>query len=208
MSRNDFTEYNNKGEIIGGDSGGVGGEDNPPELIEVGTLATMLAKTSQTIGQLFFVNANLGTNFTSQENKLYYWSGRTWQVSGETIELVAKQDLLKGMVLQISGSGATADFQAEKTTLTSDVDVIGIVANQDVLAGSWFTCAVSGIWEVASIVGTYTRGNYLKAHTTDGYAQQTTSESDQPFCRILENRTTIVLGTGIFALLNIISEIY
>jgi hypothetical protein len=176
--------------------------------IQVGTLTQMLAVTGMTEGAQFFVNKTAGTSFNSQENKLYYYSGRTWQVSGETIELVARVDLLKGMVLQISGTGSTADFQAEKTTLTADVDVIGIVANQDVLAGEWFTCAMSGIWEVASIVGTYTRGNYLKAHTTDGYAQQTTSESDQPFCRILENRTTIVLGTGVFALLNIIAEIY
>jgi len=199
-------EYNNQGELITG--GGDAGGGPQLEFITIGTLETMNAKTDNTVGELFFVNANLGTNFTSQENKLYFWSGRTWQVSGETIELVAKVDLLKGMVLQISGGGSTADFQAEKTTLTGDVDVIGIVVNQDVLAGEWFTCAISGIWEVASIVGTYTRGNYLKAHTTDGYAQQTGSESDQPFCRILENRSVNVLGTGVFALLNIIAEVY
>ncbi len=176
--------------------------------IEVGTLSQMLAKTGMTEGNQFFVNANAGTAFTSQENKLYYWSGRTWQVCGETIELVAKENLLKGMVLQISGTSSTADFQAEKTTTTGDVDVIGIVAHQDITAGEWFTCAISGIWEVASITGTYSRGNYLKAHTTDGYAQQTTSESDQPFGRILENRSVSVLGTGVFTLLNIISEVY
>lgn len=176
--------------------------------IEVGTLAQMLAKTGMSEGSQFFVNKNAGTAFTSQENKLYYWSGRTWQVSGETIELVAKENISKGMVLQISGTSSTSDFQAEKTTITGDVDVIGIVANQDILAGEWFTCAISGIWEVASITGTYTRGNYLKAHTTDGYAQQTTSESEQPFGRILENRSVSVLGTGVFTLLNIISEVY
>lgn len=176
--------------------------------IEVGTLATMLAKTGMTEGNQFFVNANLGTAFTSQENKLYFWSGRTWQVSGETVELLAKENLLKGQVLQISGSGATADFQAEKTTTTGDVDVIGIVANQDVTAGQWFTCATSGLWEVACIVDTYSRANYLKAHTTDGYAQETTSEADQPFAKILENRTVSVLGGKVFALLNIIAEVY
>ena len=176
--------------------------------IEVGTLAQMLSKTGMSEGNQFFVNANAGTSFTSQENKLYYYSGRTWQVSGETIELVAKENLLKGQVLQISGTGATADFQAERTTTTGDVDVIGIVANQDVAAGDWFTCAISGIWSVACITGTYTRGNYLKSHTTDGYAQQTTSESDQPFSRILENRSVNILGTGVFALLNIIAEVY
>ena len=176
--------------------------------IEVGTLATMLAKTGMTEGQQFFVNANLGTTFTSQENKLYYWSGRTWQVSGETIELLAKENLLKGQVLQISGSGATADFQAEKTTITGDVDVIGIVANQDITAGEWFTVAVSGLWEVACIAGTYNRQNYLIANTNDGYASQSTSEADQPFAKILENRTISVVGGKVWALLNIIAEVY
>ena len=70
--------------------------------IEVGTLAQMLAKTGMTPGTQFFVNANLGTNFTSQENKLYVYSGRCWGVPGETVELLAKQDLLRGQVLQIS----------------------------------------------------------------------------------------------------------
>ena len=176
--------------------------------IEVGTLATMLAKTGMTEGQQFFVNANLGTTFTSQENKLYYWSGRSWQVSGETIELLAKEDLLKGQVLQISGTGATADFQAEKTTITGDVDVIGIVANQDITAGEWFTVAVSGLWEVACIAGTYNRQNYLIANTNDGYASQSTSEADQPFAKILENRTISVVGGKVWALLNIIAEVY
>jgi hypothetical protein len=176
--------------------------------IQVGTLATMLALTGMTEGQQFFVNANTGTAFTSQENKLYFWSGRTWQVSGETVELLAKENLLKGQVLQISGSGATADFQAERTTTTGDVDVIGIVANKDITAGEWFSCATSGLWEVACIVDTYSRANYLKAHTTDGYAQQTTSEADQPFAKILENRSVGVLGGKVFALLNIIAEVY
>lgn len=177
--------------------------------IEVGTLEQMLLKTGMTEGQQFFVNANAGTTFTSQENKLYYWSGRTWQVSGETIELLAKENLEKGMVLQISGTGATADFQAEKTTTTGDVDVIGIVAHKDtIFAGDWFSVAVSGIWEVACISGTYSRQNYLKAHTTDGYASSTTSEADQPFAKILENRNVTIDGGKVFALLNIIAEVY
>lgn len=177
--------------------------------IEVGTLQQMLLKTGMTEGQQFFVNANAGTSFTSQENKLYYWSGRTWQVSGETIELLAKEELEKGMVLQISGSNSTADFQAEKTTTTGDVDVIGIVAHKDtIFAGDWFTCATSGIWEVACISGSYSRQDYLKAHTTDGYAQSTTSESDQPFAKILENKSLTIDGSKVFALLNIIAEVY
>ncbi len=196
-------EYNYKGEIISGDSGG-GGE----ETIQVGTLAQMLSKTDMSEGSQFFVNANLGTAFTSQENKLYVYSGRTWQVSGETVELLAKEDLLKGQVLQISGTGATDDFQAEKTTITGDVDVIGIVANQDVLAGEWFTVATSGVWEISCIAGTYSRQNYLTANTNDGYASETTSESTQPFAKILENRTVSIVGGKVFALLNIIAEIY
>ena len=194
------------------DSNGNPINDNPDPTpsgsIEVGTLEQMLAKTGMTEGSQFFVNANLGTTFTSQENKLYYYSGRTWQVSGETIELLAKENLLKGQVLQISGTGSTADFQAEKTTITGDVDVIGIVAHKDVLAGEWFSVAISGIWEVACIAGTYNRQNYLIANTNDGYASESTSESEQPFAKILENRNVSVVGGKVWALLNIIAEVY
>ena len=49
---------------------GVGGGGT--STIEVGTLSQMLAKTDMSEGSQFFVNKNLGTNFTSQENKLYY----------------------------------------------------------------------------------------------------------------------------------------
>ena len=52
------------------------------------------------------------------------------------------------------------------------------------------------------------RQNYLMANSNDGYASSTTSESNQPFARILESRTTTVLGTRIFAILCIINEVY
>lgn len=176
--------------------------------IEVGTYATMLAKTGMTEGTQFYVNDNLGTAFTSQKNKLFIYSGRTWQCPGETIELLAKENLLKGQVLQISGTGATADYQAERTTTTGDVDVIGIVALKDITAGEWFCCATSGIWDVACVTGTYNRQAYLKADTNDGYASSTTSEADQPFAKILEQRSVSVLGGKVSALLNIIAEVY
>ena len=173
--------------------------------IEVGTLSQMLAKTGMTPGTQFFVNANLGTNFTSQENKLYVYSGRCWGVPGETVELLAKQDLLRGQVLQIS---TLDDFSTEKCTVNGDVDVIGVVAHKDVLAGEWVTVATSGIWEISCVAGTYSRQHYLMANSNDGYASPTTSESNQPFARILESRTTTILGTRIFAILTIINEIY
>ena len=203
MCNNCCENYDSNGNLIDNGGGGGGGES-----IEVGTLEQMLVKTDMSEGSQFFVNANLGTAFTSQENKLYYYSGRTWQVNGQTIELLAKENLLRGQVLQISGSGSTADFQAEKTTITGDVDVIGIVAHKDVIAGEWFTVAVSGIWEVACIAGTYDRQNYLIANTNDGYASESTSESEQPFAKILENRTVSIVGGKVWALLNIIAEVY
>ena len=173
--------------------------------IEVGTLAQMLAKTGMTPGTQFFVNANLGTNFTSQENKLYVYSGRCWGVPGETVELLAKQDLLRGQVLQIS---TLDDFSTEKCSVNGDVDVIGIVAHKDVLAGEWVSVATSGVWSISCVAATYSRQNYLMANSNDGYASSTTSESNQPFARILESRTTTVLGTRIFAILCIINEVY
>ena len=185
-------------------SGGGGGGG-----IEVGSKADLLAKTGMTEGQQFFVNANLGTAFTSQKNKLWTYTGRTWQVIGETVELLAQVDVIEGNTVEISGSGSTSDFQFRKTDAAEDVHVIGVVALKGVSAGEWATVAMNGIWEVAcdATSGQYDRANYLVCNSTDGLANESSSVSAQPFAKILENRTISVDGGLVWAVLHT-AEIY
>jgi len=177
--------------------------------IEVGTKAQLLAKTGMTEGQQFFVNANLGTAYTSHENKLWTYTGRTWQVVGETVELLAKVDVIEGNTVEISGSGSTADFQFKKTESAEDVHVIGVVALKNVSAGEWATVAMNGVWQVACDAqsGQYDRANYLVTNSTDGLAHESTSVSAQPFAKILENRTVSIDGGLVWAFLHT-AEIY
>ena len=168
-------------------------------VIEVGSKADLLSKTGMTEGQQFYVNANLGTSFTSQENKLWTWSGRTWQVIGETVELMCSSDMIEGNTVEISDAN---DFEIQKTNSSLDVDVIGVVALKDMDSGSWATVATRGIWEVACHSGTYTRSAYLACDATDGLARQTSSVADQPFAKVVENRSISIDGSRVFALLH------
>ncbi|MHC4271289.1 MAG: hypothetical protein ACYST2_03130 [Planctomycetota bacterium] len=188
----------NASDPTGGGGGGGSG-------IEVGTKSELLAKTGMTAGQQFFVNANAGTAFTSQENKLYTYSGRTWQVSGETVELLLSQDMIEGNTVELNDG--SSDFEIKKTNTSQDTQVIGVVALQGGVAGDWVTVATRGIWEVACENDTYNRASYLTTDATDGLATQTTSVSAQPFAKVLENRTINLAGGLVFALLHT-CEIY
>lgn len=181
-------------------SGGGGGGG-----IEVGTKAELLAKTGMEVGQQFYVNANAGTNFTSQENKLFTWSGRTWQALGETVELLLSQDMIEGNTVELNDG--SNDFEIKKTNTSQDTQVIGVVALQGGVAGDWVTVATRGIWEVACENDTYNRASYLTTDATDGLATQTNSVSAQPFAKVLENRTINIAGGLVFALLHT-CEIY
>ena len=185
---------------------GSGGGGNG---IEVGTKADLLAKTGMTEGQQFYVNANMGTAFTSHENRVWTYTGRTWQVVGETVELLAKDDVIEGNTVEVSGTGSTDDFQFQKTNAAEDPHVIGVVALKGVAAGQWATVAMNGVWQVACDAqsGQYDRANYLVTDSTDGLAHESTSVSAQPFAKILENRTISIDGGLVWAVLHT-AEIY
>jgi uncharacterized protein (DUF2345 family) len=171
---------------------------------KTGTKSEMLALTGMVAGQQFYMNANAGTNFTSQENKMFVWSGRTWQVTGETIEMVCDADMIEGNTLEI---GMGADFQVKKTVATESDKCIGVIALQGATLGDWVTVATRGLWLVACKAGNYIRSSYLQTDTVDGLARLTNSVSGQPFAKIVETRTTILDGTGIWGLLHT-QEIY
>ena len=174
------------------------------KLPKTGTLAQMLALTGMSPGDQFFLNYNTGTNISSQKNKMCFWSGRTWQVIGETVELNLEMTVIKGNTMEV---GTLADYAITKTTATASAKVIGVIAFEAESAGQWVTLATRGIWEVACEAGTYQRGRYLQTDTIDGLARQTIYETEQPFAKILENRTTILNDTTIWALLHT-QEIY
>ena len=171
---------------------------------KTGTKSEMLALTGLVAGQQFYMNANAGTSFTSQENKMFVWSGRTWQVTGETIEMVCASDMIEGNTLEI---GQGADYEVKKTVATESDKCIGVIALQAATSGDWVTVATRGLWEVACEAGTYGRSSYLQTDTIDGLARVTNSVSEQPFAKIVEDRTTTLNGTGIWALLHT-QEIY
>jgi hypothetical protein len=145
---------------VGG--GGGGG-------IEVGSKSDLLAKTGMSEGQQFYLNSTLGTSFTSQENKLYTYSGRTWQVIGETVELLCSEDMIEGNTVEVDTNN---DYEIKKTNTSQDTQVIGVVALVGALAGEWVTVATRGIWGVACENDTYARAEYLTTDATDGLPEQ------------------------------------
>jgi hypothetical protein len=172
---NDCCEnYNNNGEPI-----------DPPSSngLEKGTITQMLAKTGMSSGDMFFVEYA----GEPQKNKLFIFSGRTWQsaTSGETIELQARENLIKGNVVEIISSG---DFTTARTNSSGDPGTIGVSLTNYSL-GDWCTICVGGVWEVLSEPAIYTPGRYLRASSALGIAEETTVVSAEPFAKILEATT-------------------
>jgi hypothetical protein len=134
----------------------------------------MLALLSPAAGQQFFTVGAL-----AQFNKLFTYTGRTWQCPGETVELQCREDLGEGCVVEI----ATADdYGIRKCADSGDKDVVGVVALRSYPNGSWATVATAGLWHVAVVgsANTYSRHEFLRVHTTDGLAR----ESQWPFSGI------------------------
>ena len=181
--------------LSGGGSGGG---------VQSGSQAELVALTGLSKGDQFYMIGD-----SEQKNKLWTFSGRTWQVPGETVELKAGINCVEGNTVEISGSGSTDDFEFKLTTSAEDVHVIGVVALQSVEIGEWASIACNGIWPVAcdSQNGQYDRANYLVCHSTDGLASESNSVSAQPFAKILENKIVSTDGELLWAFLHT-TEIY
>lgn len=165
-----------------------------------GTIAQLLALKGMTIGQTFYTTDN--TNY--QFNKLWTWSGRTWQVIGETVELITKTSMIEGNTVEISGGNSSENYEVKKTPDSNTIKVIGVIALQGVGTDQWCTIATSGIWSVACDASSnaYDRANFLSTHGTDGLAQETSSTSSKIFAKILENKTISVNGGLLKALIH------
>ena len=79
-------------------------------------------------------------SFTDDSSRIFTWSGNTWQISGETIEIKCCEDLKRGDTVKLSES----NYGVEKTK--SNNDTITGIAVFDSDIDSTCTIAVSGIW--------------------------------------------------------------
>ena len=96
----------------------------------VGTHAQLLAITGQSAGDLFY-DITFG--------KLWVWTGLSWQVSGETVELVndTGSPLRAGDVVIID---ATLDGHVALQTVQDASDTLGVIAIDIPDAGTGYDC--------------------------------------------------------------------
>ena len=135
--------------------------------------------------------------------KFVIFTGNSWQVIGETVELIAGENLVQGNVVELS---STTNRTVVKATTTYDEQVIGVVAFENVNSGDYVTIATRAIWPVLCTSGTYTNASYLTVDTVDGVARLTNAVSDQPFAKLIVS-TTLPSTSLIDALLHC-QEIY
>jgi hypothetical protein len=183
--------YDSNGNLI--DNGG-GGE----QAVEVGPAIALISKTGS-VGDLYF-----GTNFIGTE-KLWVYTGHTWQVMGETMEMIAQENLNVGELVEMG----TLDNNVIKTNSAGDVGFVGVVCVKNVLAGERVTVAINGVWFVGVLgKGTpYDVGNYLRPSSTNGLAEETTTVSAEPFAKIAET-TNVATNGGLVKAVIHSQEIY
>jgi hypothetical protein len=182
---------NNSGEPINGGGGGA-------SVPEVMTYSALQAKTGMQTGDLVYAT-DLGIGLS----KLWVYTGDTWQVSGETIELEANENLSIGQLVEISGT----DNRVIRTNSAGDVGFVGVVQFRNTLLGEKATIAVNGVWLVGCVVDTYNVANYLRPSSTLGLAEETTLVSNEPFAKICETTSVLVNGGLVKAVLHT-QEIY
>ena len=162
------------------------------------TYSALQAKTGMQTGDLVYAT-DLGIGLS----KLWVYTGDTWQVSGETIELTARENLNIGELVEIGPN----DNTVVKTNVAGDVGFVGVVQFRNTLIGEKATIAVNGIWLVGCEAGNYSVANYLRPSSNAGLAEQTTLVSEEPFAKICESTSVLVNGGLVKAVLHT-QEIY
>jgi len=191
---NDCCEnYDSNGNLI--DNGGGGGGE---QAVEVGPVNALVSKTGS-VGDLYFGTNSIGTE------KLWVYTGNTWQVMGETMEMIAQENLNIGELVEMG----TLDNNVIRTNSAGDVGFVGVVCVKNVSAGERVSVAINGVWFVGCLAqGTnYDIGNYLRPSSTTGLAEETTTVSSEPFAKIAETTLVNVNGGLVKAVLHS-QEIY
>jgi hypothetical protein len=189
MCQSNCDNYKNTGEVI--EEGG-GGESSG---IETGPTSAMYQKTDMVAGDLYYAVEQ----FLPVLNKLYVYSGSTWNVSGESSEFTAEVQLDTGELVEVSPNN---DYYVKKTNTAGDIGFVGVVMGPSVNAGDKVAIAYSGVHYVACVTGTYTRANYLRPNATDGLASQTTSSADEPFAKLVDSSVVNNNGGIVLAFLH------
>ena len=130
--------------------------------------------------------------------KLCVYTGNTWQVPGETVELLCSQIVSTGHVMI---TDTTTNQSCTKVTTTISTDVIGVIAwaSKPSATQAYVTVATHGIWSVGVTAGNYTRGEYLASDSSGwGYEKSTISNT---FGFIWETKTTAANGELLSALI-------
>ena len=126
-----------------------------------GTHAQLLALTGQQAGDQFY-DITFG--------KLWIWTGLSWQVSGETVELVndTGATLVAGDVVIID---TTLDRHVAAQTVQDASDTLGVIA-VDILDTGTGSVAISGTWNVAFIAAqNVTPGLPIRSSATSARAE-------------------------------------
>uniref|UniRef100_A0A6C0LI10 Uncharacterized protein n=1 Tax=viral metagenome TaxID=1070528 RepID=A0A6C0LI10_9ZZZZ len=164
------------------------GVKRSPEVISSGNLSVLQAIVSPVVGQKFRL---IQTESTFHYDKLCYYTGRSWQVEGETIEMLSDGALTLYKALEQSTSD---DFKAVIPISFSDNDVIGIlVFNEPSGANEYITVAVRGIWPVGMMTGSYNTQQYVRTSSSEN-STTTTTPSAGVFGITLEAKTISVSG--------------
>jgi len=158
-----------------------------------GTLAQLLAQTSEVGSQYYIVDRD-----NPQLNKLSIYSGRSNQITGETIELKSAQDIPIGYVVEPGIGGA---FSCRKCDRSRDVDLVGVVAFKDIVVDEWSTIATNGVYPVAVVAGNYDIADYLVSDNEDGLARAYPFGTRGIFAKVLEQKTISSNGGLIYCLI-------
>ena len=147
----------------------------------VGTHAQLLAITGQSAGDLFY-DITFG--------KLWIWTGLSWQVSGETVELVndTGATLVAGDVVVID---STLDGHVALQTAQDAPDTLGVIAIDSPDTGTG-TIATGGKWNVAFIAAQVLTPNLpIRSSLTPGRAEIDSIALSGWFCTTLATTTTV-----------------
>ena len=171
---------------------------NPPS----GSLTEMLAISSPQLGQQFYLL--LGDSTTFSYNKLCVWSGRTWQVQGETIEMCSDGDLPLNYIVEPDD---TTDFTVKKCEISQDKDFVGVIQFQGSTSTSdWVTVAYSGVWAVAVEANTHERNDFILSDSIDGLGKTSSSATTGVFGKVIQDKTTTSDGETVLAILHTVER--
>ena len=170
---------------------------NPPS----GSLSEMLAIQSPQLGQSFYL---LLGDSTFSYNKLCHWSGKTWQVEGQTIEMCSDGDLPLNYIVE---PDETTDFTVKKCEISQDKDFVGVIQFQGSTSTSdWVTVAYSGVWAVAVEANTHERNDFILSDSIDGLGKTSSSATTGVFGKVIQNKTTTSDGETVLAILHTVER--